>query len=122
MADEELLVPGDRIKTAWVCGAAFSLPLIVLQFLDIKKIRMDLFGTSSAYLQENLFRKYLNYNEKSRETISASAMSLAVMQETSEMAESGYCKLLEIMQIIGKLLIASYFILKENPRALPPLV
>lgn len=120
--EERLLIPGDRIKTAYLCASAFTVPMVFLHYVDIKKIRMDLFGTSSAFLQQNLLRKYLNYNDDSRASISASAMSIAVMQETSEMAESGYCKAIEMLQIIGKLIIASYFILAENPRALPPIV
>jgi len=82
----------------------------------VVRIKIDIKNRTRNFLQTCLFRKYLNYCEESRTEVRPSAMQVALIQETNEVAK-GYDALLDIMRLCGKLTITSCFILLENPSA-----
>lgn len=106
-----------RIYTARLVAALYIVPMVALHLWDVYKVHLDLEGLSREYLQVNLFRKYLNYSEESRQKVPPSHMQVAIVQDCDEVAES-YSSFLNLLQVIGKLIIVTYFILVENPDAL----
>eukprot|EP00747_Dinoflagellata_sp_TGD_P145163 gnl/TRDRNA2_/TRDRNA2_176567_c1_seq8.p1 gnl/TRDRNA2_/TRDRNA2_176567_c1~~gnl/TRDRNA2_/TRDRNA2_176567_c1_seq8.p1 ORF type:complete len:801 (-),score=89.74 gnl/TRDRNA2_/TRDRNA2_176567_c1_seq8:132-2534(-) len=119
MKDEEAqekLIGGSRMKTAQAVGLMYFLPLCFLHVWDIVKIRMDLSGTVRTFVRTNLFRKYLNYNNKSRLAVPASEMQLSLMEDAADLAQ-GYISTLSLVRIIIKLAILIYFTLSQTPSA-----
>ena len=73
----------------------------VLHGWEIVKIKLDLEGRVRTFIRTNLFRKYLNYSERSRASISPASMQLALTQDTQDVA-SGYGCLLDLIQQAGQ--------------------
>jgi len=119
--DEEIWLKlgpeGGRIYTARLIALLYIVPMVFLHIWDVQKVYLDLGGISREYLQVNLFRKYLNYSEDSRQKVPSSHMQVAIIQDCDEVAE-GYTSMLKLLQVVGKLVIVTSFILQENPSAL----
>jgi len=76
---------------------------------------------SREFLQTSLFRKYLNYSERSRQDVQASEMYVGITKDASDLAE-GYTAAVELLQKVGKLIVLISFVFLENPRALFPAI
>merc|ERR1711865_1263440 len=72
---------------------------------------------SRCFLQQNVFRKYLNYNEESRAEVQITDIQMAVREDAGHIAE-GYMSVLTILKLVGKLIVMVYFTGSENPHAL----
>lgn len=117
----KLLVPGSHRETAIVVGMLYMIPFILLQIIDVLKVRLQLDGICRKRLQVNLFRKFLNYKEERRAAISSGDITMAMTRDISEVVDSGFMKILEVIRILGKLGFAVVFILSENKMAAVPL-
>jgi ABC-type multidrug transport system fused ATPase/permease subunit len=116
------LVPNSLQGTLLVVGALYLVPYGLLNGLDIWKAQLGLPEISKAYLRQNMFRKFMNYNGDSRDKVPSSKRVMAMTSDVNDVVESGYMKALEIVQITGKLGVSSFFILQENPEGLGPIV
>uniref|UniRef100_A0A7S2KED4 ABC transporter domain-containing protein n=1 Tax=Zooxanthella nutricula TaxID=1333877 RepID=A0A7S2KED4_9DINO len=101
----------------WV-GLTYILPMLFLHIWDISKVKMDLEGRSRVFLQTSIFRKYLNYSEQSRSKVRVSHMQVAIMNNTADLAKA-YVNVLEMMQMLGKIVLLVFFMLTQDPQALP---
>lgn len=119
--EDRLLIPNDRLHTAMICGILYILPLPLEHVGKGIVVRMNLCGESIAFLQRCLMRKYLNYNSDSYSKVKPSALSMGMIQEITEVVDSGYMRALECVQILGRLVIVSYFVLAENSRGAVPI-
>eukprot|EP00746_Dinoflagellata_sp_MGD_P112739 gnl/MRDRNA2_/MRDRNA2_49871_c0_seq1.p1 gnl/MRDRNA2_/MRDRNA2_49871_c0~~gnl/MRDRNA2_/MRDRNA2_49871_c0_seq1.p1 ORF type:complete len:340 (-),score=38.63 gnl/MRDRNA2_/MRDRNA2_49871_c0_seq1:263-1282(-) len=108
------IIPNDRLRTVFICGMLYLLPLVLVHFCDIRRERLGLLGRTSAYLKTNLLQKYLNYNADSCERVSASAISVDIVQNSVSVALSGYENALVLMRIVGKLVILSCFVVYRH--------
>lgn len=115
------LVLGNRRYTAVVVGLLYICPLLLLQIIDNCRISWEVGGSCRKLLQANLFRKFLNYKESSRSSISTGDITMAMMRDVHEVVDFGYMKMLEVIRILLKLCLASIFILAENEAAAIPL-
>lgn len=115
--EANLWVPGSRTDTSISIGVMYIMPMIALHGWDVIKIKWDLPGKSQLFLQEILLRRYLNYSEDSRAEIKPSDVLVCVTEDAREVAEA-YGGLLSVFQLFGKLGILTYFIYKENRKAL----
>jgi len=106
-----------RIYTARLIAGLYIVPMFFLHAWDVQRVYLDLGGLSREFLQLNLFRKYLNYSEDSRQKVPSSHMQVAIIRDCDEVAE-GYTSTLQLLKIVGKLIIVTQFILAENPSAL----
>jgi len=88
--------------------------MVLLHLWDYAKVGLDLDGTVRNYLRSNLFRKYLNYSEATRNKVEASDMQAALMVDTRDASEA-YTDLVEIIRIAGRLAIILGFTLHKNP-------
>lgn len=115
---ERLLVPGSRHLTLVCLAALYVLPFLFLHIVDLLKVKLSVAGISQQFLQQNLYKKYLNYNEKEREKVVPSALALCIIKETVEVAEFGFVKCLAMARILGKLAVTAFFVYREHPEAL----
>lgn len=121
--DEELfvIIEEDRrtsqLKTAFIVGLLYCLPMFVLMLWDKVKLFMDTKGNVRTYMQCNLFRRYLNYSENSRQRVLPAHMQVAVLKQAQELSQ-GFVAVLDLFGIFAKILAILYFIKKENPGAL----
>merc|ERR1712176_145969 len=81
---------------------------------DIAKLNLDLLGSASTVLQNSLFRKYLNYNEKVRSQVPTHAIEFAVLTECVEIVQFGYTKIIALARLTVKLIIVGCFVYFEN--------
>eukprot|EP00928_Gymnodinium_smaydae_P029802 TRINITY_DN22345_c0_g1_i1.p1 TRINITY_DN22345_c0_g1~~TRINITY_DN22345_c0_g1_i1.p1 ORF type:complete len:923 (+),score=178.65 TRINITY_DN22345_c0_g1_i1:62-2770(+) len=118
---EHKLLLNNRRDTASLVGILYIVPMFILHFVDYKQIRLDVAGHSREFMQENLFRKYLNFSEKTRGIVSPASMQVAILTDTGEVVE-GYMSVIELIKSVLKLTIMISFILKENSNALVPVI
>lgn len=111
-----------RELTALVVALLYVVPYCLLHVIDLVKTRMDLSGVSQEYLQTNLFRKYLNYDEETRMRVTPSDISLAVIRDCAELGDVGYMKSVGLFRIMLKLTFLAYFVHSEHSRSLPALI
>lgn len=121
--DDRLLVQveGNRrqsqLKTAFIVGLLYCLPMFVLMVWDKVKLFMDTKGSVCKYMQKNLFRRYLNYSENSRQRVLPAHMQVAILKQAQELSE-GFVAMLDLFGILTKILAILYFVREENPGAL----
>jgi hypothetical protein len=118
---ETFLIPGDRQDTLFLVGALYLVPYAALNALDVWKSQLGLAEDSKAYLRENMFRKFMNYDASSRDKVPSSERVLAMTKDTDDIVDEGYMKALEITKSLGKLAVSSYFIVTENPEGVAPI-
>lgn len=104
----------DRIAAARTVALMYMLPMAALHAWDYTKTKMDIEGRSRVFLQTCMFRKYLNYNEASRQKVRVSHMQLAIMNNTADVAKA-YSSLLDMLQMVGKLGLLMVFMLSQDP-------
>eukprot|EP00437_Effrenium_voratum_P000374 CAMPEP_0181418798 /NCGR_PEP_ID=MMETSP1110-20121109/11745_1 /TAXON_ID=174948 /ORGANISM="Symbiodinium sp., Strain CCMP421" /LENGTH=822 /DNA_ID=CAMNT_0023541797 /DNA_START=38 /DNA_END=2503 /DNA_ORIENTATION=+ len=110
---ESLIFP-DRRLCAIVIGIMYILPLWILHVWDYHKLALDVQGRTKMFIQTTLFRKYLNYSEKSRRSMTPAQMNHAITQESSDVA-SAYAAVLDIIQMIGRIFLMVVFTLSQDP-------
>jgi len=119
--ERPLLIEGNYEQTVIAVAALYFTPMAILVVLELWKARMEIAEQSRARLQENIFRKFMNYNSTSRAAISTSEVCLAMVQDVSDMVDSGYMNIFALVKNMGKLVFSSYFIVSESPEAVLPL-
>jgi hypothetical protein len=109
-----------RERTAVAMGALYIVPFLILHLADLYCVRLDLASHIRVYFQSALVRKYLNYDKTSRENITASAVSLGVLNECHAIVENGIMTAFGFLGQAGKLLIIGGFLATHNPFAVYP--
>lgn len=99
---EELPVP-DRISTLALVMAGVILPYPLLHFLDVRRLRWHISGQSRTLLQANLLRKFLNYNEASRQKFQESNLIMAMTRDIDNLVGHGYLMLMPLVKDICRL-------------------
>jgi len=94
----------------------YVLPMIVLHFWELAKVRIDIGGISKSFLSTSIVAKYLNYSAESRLKVDVADVQIGVRENSGELAES-YLAVLAILRLNGKLMVMLYFTVQENPRA-----
>jgi len=117
-----LLVPGSRRQTAMLVAAVYIVPFFLIHLTDFWMCFISLRGSIRKLLQANLLRKFLNYKEEIRPTITLSQIQMAMVRDVQEVVEFGFMKLLSLARIFGKLTFAMIFILAESPVGGVPLL
>lgn len=106
----------SQLKTSFIVALLYCVPMIALMLWDKVKLYMDVKGTARKYMQKNLFRRYLNYNEDSRSRVLPAHMQVAILKHADELA-GGFTSMLDLCFIITKIAVILYFIDRENPKA-----
>lgn len=113
---KDLMVPGNRLLTAWAVAGLIIGPMFILYAAEMIKIRMDIKGILQRDLSRNLFRKFMNYSKQSREDIPSCDCVTALTQDAATVVQ-GYSDVLRIIQLGGKVAISIFFTLSQNPSA-----
>lgn len=111
-----------RELSAFVVAFLYVFPFLCLHWFDILKVHVDLSGFSQDFLQKNLFRKYLNYDESARINVTPANMSHAVLHTCEVVGDAGFAKCVGLVRLVSKLTIIGYFVLKENKASFPALI
>jgi len=118
---QKLMVPGSKFQTAVLVGLLYFAPLFLLHIAEIIKCNVLPQGEIRALIQENLLRKFLNYREEVHASMSIGETSMVMIRDVFEVVDKGIMKMLKICQVVGKLSLATIFILAENRMAGIPL-
>jgi len=118
----QLIIKRSKRKTACVVGILYAVPFAFLHIVDYIKVKLDVPGFCSDFLQTNLFRKFLNYDENMRSQVAPAAMAMVLIHECPEVVEAGFMKLIAVVRILGKVFILCIFVYKENSSALLPMM
>lgn len=113
VSNERLIFP-DRRLCAIVIGMLYILPLSILHVWDYYKLSLDVQGRTKMFIQTTLFRKYLNYSEKSRRSMTPAQMNHAITQESTDVA-SAYGAVLEVWRMSGRIALMVLFTLSQDP-------
>ncbi|CAE7187207.1 cysA, partial [Symbiodinium necroappetens] len=112
-SEDRLILP-DRRTCAIVIGILYIAPLTILHVWDYYKLSLDVQGRTKMFIQTTLFRKYLNYSEKSRRSMTPAQMNHAITQESTDVA-SAYAAVLEIVQMGGRIVLMVCFTMWQDP-------
>lgn len=110
-----LLLP-TRLETAYLVCAIIVVPYFVLHAGERARTRMDVAGRSTAFLRQNLFRKYLNLSDSSKNEVKPEHFEHTAMAEAPSLA-SGYSAALEGLEILGRVGMSMYFVFARSPGA-----
>mmetsp|Transcript_8545 Transcript_8545/g.20284 ORF Transcript_8545/g.20284 Transcript_8545/m.20284 type:complete len:841 (-) Transcript_8545:23-2545(-) len=120
--ESRLWFPGDRDSTAVALGLAWILPNFILlgsDWFEMKKLEM---GFNIRYhLRVNLFRKYLNYTDKSVSAVPLQDLKISMMEDIPELVSQGYLIIFELWAMMGKIICIAYFMLRKHPFSAIPL-
>jgi len=111
-----------RELTAFVVALLFVLPCLLLHALQLLKIQMDLSGVAEEFLQTNLFRKYLNFDEETRSASPSSAISYAIVDGCAELGQVALLKSVGLVRLVSKFAILIFFVRMEQEEAMPALL
>jgi len=115
-----LLIPNEKEETLILLAFIYLVPFAVLNLLDIWKAQQKVAEESRAALQQQIFRKFLNFDEISRAGVSSSDLGLSMISDADDIVSSGFMNVFELLKQLGKLLVSLFFIQQENPDTLPP--
>jgi len=102
--ENSLLIIHHRPAQLFGIMCSMILPFAVLHFFDYAKHGWGLSGTSRGCLQKNLLRKFLNYNEESRESLRNGDLIMAMTRDSTELVDLGYMNLFNLGLAFGQLL------------------
>lgn len=119
---DKLIVKGKRRETGMVVGVLYIIPFFWMQIVDILKVRYEIAGIVRIKVQTNLLRKFFNYKEEMRSSISSAEVTMAMIRDIAEAVDEGFMKTLSVIAIVGKVAMLAVFVLAENSTAAIPLV
>eukprot|EP00746_Dinoflagellata_sp_MGD_P007118 gnl/MRDRNA2_/MRDRNA2_114051_c0_seq1.p1 gnl/MRDRNA2_/MRDRNA2_114051_c0~~gnl/MRDRNA2_/MRDRNA2_114051_c0_seq1.p1 ORF type:complete len:935 (+),score=199.99 gnl/MRDRNA2_/MRDRNA2_114051_c0_seq1:115-2919(+) len=103
-ADPADLPANARLVLIFImCAIIF--PNVGLHILDLKKLMWKVGGTSRKTIQANLLRKFLNYDENSRQYVKEADLIMAMTRDTNDLVGSGYMKMFVLVKGFGKLFV-----------------
>ncbi|CAJ1400718.1 unnamed protein product [Effrenium voratum] len=98
-------LPTSRTGRAILLVVLFLLPHGFIIFLYRLKAQRKILGMAVNQLQENLLRKYLNYNETSRHAVSVADLTMAITRDVPELISEGFMSLFDLIEGMGLVLI-----------------
>lgn len=90
-------------------AAAKVVPLLLLHFLDVRRLTWKVMGASRATLQKALIRKFLNYTEESRSSLTRSDLVMACTRDVENLTSFGYGGMLILVKLLGQLFFILLF-------------
>eukprot|EP00746_Dinoflagellata_sp_MGD_P146570 gnl/MRDRNA2_/MRDRNA2_79025_c0_seq4.p1 gnl/MRDRNA2_/MRDRNA2_79025_c0~~gnl/MRDRNA2_/MRDRNA2_79025_c0_seq4.p1 ORF type:complete len:1886 (+),score=324.25 gnl/MRDRNA2_/MRDRNA2_79025_c0_seq4:134-5791(+) len=111
-----ILFKGHRDLELVAIMAFIIVPFAVLHYLEIYKCNNKVGGTCRKHIQENLLRKYLNYDENSRSKVAQSDLVMAMTRDTIEVVHTGYAKIFPLAANLGRLCIVLLY------QTIPPVI
>lgn len=98
--------PPEHADTrVYIVVALSFVPHCLLFLMDRFKAYRRIGGRAVSKLQQNLVRKFLNYDEKSRALVSGSDLQMAITRDVPELVEGAFSSVFGIVRKAGLLLI-----------------
>eukprot|EP00747_Dinoflagellata_sp_TGD_P151933 gnl/TRDRNA2_/TRDRNA2_177253_c9_seq31.p1 gnl/TRDRNA2_/TRDRNA2_177253_c9~~gnl/TRDRNA2_/TRDRNA2_177253_c9_seq31.p1 ORF type:complete len:530 (-),score=98.75 gnl/TRDRNA2_/TRDRNA2_177253_c9_seq31:285-1829(-) len=97
------LLFGNKETLILVMMAMLVGPHALLHYLDYRKFSWKVGGLSRNTLQGGLMRKFLNYDEESRNGIEESEIVMAMTTDAVDIVHKGYINMLAIVRALGQL-------------------
>jgi len=118
-----LIVTNDRLHTAVWVGALWVAPTVLLVAIDRLKVGyLDMGRDIRRHLRVNLFRKYLNYNDASRNDVLLHEVVQGMAVDIPEVVENSYLMVFDFLRDLGKISCVAYLLLQEDVRSAVPLI
>ena len=97
-----LIVPGNRDASAMALALLWILPNFILLGSDYFEMKVLEMGFNIRYyLRVNLFRRYLNYTDKSRARVPIQDLKISMMDDIPELVSQGYLIVFELWAMLG---------------------
>lgn len=100
---ESLPIPGKPLMVLMAIMWGIVAPVLFLHLMDYRRLTWKIGGTSRKILQQNLLRRFLNYNEASRHKVAAGALVLAMTRDTDKLVVDGFSKIFPFLKSLGLL-------------------
>lgn len=81
----------------------FIIPYAFVHYFDYRRMYWKIGGASRKLLQANLLRKFLHYNEESRNQLSMSDLIMAINRDSGELASNGYLQIFPLWWMTTRL-------------------
>ena len=119
---ERLWFKGDRDATSIALGLAWILPNFILLGSDYFAMKVLEMGFGIRYhLRVNLFRKYLNYTDRSHHMVPLQDLKISMMEDIPELVSQGYLIIFDLWAMLGKVACIAFFMLRKHPHSAVPL-
>eukprot|EP00930_Biecheleria_cincta_P018412 TRINITY_DN14351_c0_g1_i3.p1 TRINITY_DN14351_c0_g1~~TRINITY_DN14351_c0_g1_i3.p1 ORF type:complete len:569 (+),score=63.45 TRINITY_DN14351_c0_g1_i3:147-1853(+) len=103
-------------------GLMYFVQYLFTHIANRRKCYLSIPGGVRKTLQKNLVQKFLDCKEEVRASIMTSDLIMAIVRDSSEVADIGFVKTLHMVCIVGKMMLALLFILAENRMAVLPVI
>eukprot|EP00746_Dinoflagellata_sp_MGD_P139348 gnl/MRDRNA2_/MRDRNA2_72819_c0_seq1.p1 gnl/MRDRNA2_/MRDRNA2_72819_c0~~gnl/MRDRNA2_/MRDRNA2_72819_c0_seq1.p1 ORF type:complete len:892 (+),score=122.99 gnl/MRDRNA2_/MRDRNA2_72819_c0_seq1:126-2801(+) len=97
----------ERQTLLIILGILVVVPLVVVHYWDYNRVFWKVGGTSRKIIQANLLRKYLNFDELSRQICKETDLIMAMTRDTFEVVHNGYMNIFPMSVSLGRLLLLS---------------
>mmetsp|Transcript_57538 Transcript_57538/g.134777 ORF Transcript_57538/g.134777 Transcript_57538/m.134777 type:complete len:975 (-) Transcript_57538:79-3003(-) len=117
------MMPSSREGRVWVTISLSFVPHVVMLLLNRMKAERRIQGMVVNQLQGNLLRKFLNYNEDSRDSVSTSDLAMAITRDVPELVEHGFMGCFNLVENLGLVLVLGILMLAQSTQltALTPI-
>jgi ABC-type multidrug transport system fused ATPase/permease subunit len=99
----------DRILYLVAYSSASIIAIAILHSGDYYRTCTRLGANSWNFLQEALFRKFLNYSNPMRQDLQAGAIISAMQRDAVDMVTDGYSSFLQLLKLIGHVACMLFF-------------
>jgi hypothetical protein len=104
----------DSVTWLWILFSFRTTGILLLHYLDYRKIGLRVGGKSRMTLQKALVRKYLNYDSQSRANVDQSGVLMAVSRDAAALVEQGYNNVIRLArQFSGLLYLVAFSLFNQ---------
>jgi len=115
-AEQFLWVPHSRQGTAILLSVLIIMPLFILHAWDYIEVKLNLYGLVRDFTRENIFRRYLNLSEASRQDMTPAQIMLTITDDSSVVGDA-YVALVKLSKAFVKVVVLIIFTMQKNPQA-----
>eukprot|EP00927_Polykrikos_kofoidii_P012828 TRINITY_DN15562_c0_g1_i1.p1 TRINITY_DN15562_c0_g1~~TRINITY_DN15562_c0_g1_i1.p1 ORF type:complete len:1046 (-),score=123.79 TRINITY_DN15562_c0_g1_i1:55-3192(-) len=108
------LLPWSRYEILLIVSFLRAAPFPLSSYLNYRKVYFRVSGQSRKKIQSNLLRKFLSYTKSSHEIVCESYFQLAMIRDASDLVESGFCKVFELLKNVTRLILVLIFQVLRN--------
>lgn len=128
--EDSLIFAKDRHVELLLICSFMLLPFVIEHIIDYRRISWKVGGSSRKTIQKSLLRKFLNYDEESRENVNGSDVIMAMTRDAVDLVHLGYVNVFSLASSVGQLLVVFLFQVsaphifnkKARPIAFAPLI
>lgn len=108
---------GGRIYTAYILAALYFVPVLVIFLSSVVKAHIDLGGHISSMLKMHMVRKFLNFNDESRQFVGQARVQTTIVVFSDQLARSLLVSM-DFAAQLGKVAVIFLFCAMKDQRVL----